>query len=58
MLATWFQGPAEDFIRVSCEGYLQTQLWFDVKPDMPGLSGAEVDALYAHGSAWLAGDAG
>ena len=38
--------------------YLQTQLGFDVKPDMPGLSGAEVDALYAHGSAWLTGHAG
>jgi len=30
-----------------------------VKPDMPGLSGPEVEALYARGSAWLSGyDAG
>ena len=36
--------------------YLQTQLGFDVKPDMPGLIGPEVEALYARGSAWLAGD--
>jgi SnoaL-like domain len=35
--------------------YLQTQLGFDVKPDMSGLTGPEVDALYARGSAWLAG---
>ena len=34
--------------------YLQTQLGFDVKPDMPGLVGPEVEALYARGSAWLA----
>jgi SnoaL-like domain len=39
--------------------YLQAQLGFDVKPDMPGLSGPEVEALYARGSAWLSGyDAG
>jgi hypothetical protein len=35
--------------------YLQTQLGFTVKADMPGLTGAEVDALYARGAAWLAG---
>ena len=35
--------------------YLQTQLGFDVKPDMPGLVGPEVEALYARGSAWLSG---
>jgi hypothetical protein len=38
--------------------YLQTQLGFEVKADMPGLTGAEVEALYARGSAWLAGEAG
>jgi hypothetical protein len=27
-----------------------------VKPDMPGLVGPEVDALYASGKRWLAGD--
>jgi hypothetical protein len=36
--------------------YLQTQLGFDVKQDMPGLTGPEVEALYARGSAWLAGE--
>jgi hypothetical protein len=35
--------------------YLQTQLGFTVKPDMPGLTGPEVEALYARGAAWLAG---
>ena len=36
--------------------YLQTQLGFAVKPDMPGLTGPEVEALYARAAAWLAGD--
>jgi len=35
--------------------YLQTAIGFTVKPDMPGLRGAEVEALYARGAAWLAG---
>jgi hypothetical protein len=35
--------------------YLQTHLGFEVKPDMPGLTGPEVEALYGRGSAWLAG---
>jgi len=35
--------------------YLQTQAGFTVKPDMPGLTGPEVEALYARGVAWLAG---
>jgi SnoaL-like protein len=35
--------------------YLQTQNGFTVKPDMPGLRGPEVEALYAQGAAWLAG---
>jgi hypothetical protein len=35
--------------------YLQTQLGFAVKPDMPGLRGPEVGRLYADGAAWLAG---
>jgi hypothetical protein len=34
--------------------YVQTQLGFAVKPDMPGLTGPEVEALYARGAAWLA----
>jgi hypothetical protein len=36
-------------------GYLQAQLGFTVKPDMPGLRGPEVERLYASGRAWLAG---
>ena len=35
--------------------YLQTELGFKVKPDMPGLTGEEVEALYARGRRWLAG---
>jgi len=35
--------------------YLQTALGFDVKRDMPGLSGPEVTRLYANGEKWLAG---
>jgi hypothetical protein len=36
--------------------YLQEQQGFAVKPDMPGLVGPEVDALYASGARWLAGE--
>jgi hypothetical protein len=36
--------------------YLQTRLGFNVKPDMPGLTGPEVEALYASGARWLAGE--
>jgi len=39
MMATWFQGPAEEFIRVSQEG----------------LTGPQVEALYTRGARWLAG---
>ena len=35
--------------------YLQTRIGYTVKPDMPGLRGPEVEALYAKGRAWLAG---
>jgi SnoaL-like protein len=35
--------------------YLQTVIGFKVKPDMPGLKGPEVEALYARGKAWLEG---
>jgi hypothetical protein len=38
--------------------YVQTELGFTVKPDMPGLKGAEVQALYERGRRWLAGTAG
>jgi hypothetical protein len=36
--------------------YLQTRIGYTVKPDMPGLQGPEVEALYASGAAWLRGD--
>jgi hypothetical protein len=35
--------------------YLQSQNGFTVKPDMPGLKGPEVEALYARGRRWLDG---
>ena len=35
--------------------YLQTRIGYTVKPDMPGLRGPEVEALYRRGAAWLAG---
>ncbi|WP_300608575.1 nuclear transport factor 2 family protein [Trebonia sp.] len=36
--------------------YLQVQAGYPVKPDMPGLRGPEVEALYERGAAWLAGE--
>ncbi len=36
--------------------YLQTQIGYKVKPDMPGLKGSEVEALYARGHGWLSGE--
>jgi hypothetical protein len=33
--------------------YIQTKIGYDVKRDMPGLTGPAVDALYARGRAWL-----
>jgi SnoaL-like domain len=36
--------------------YLQSQIGYKVKTDMPGLKGAEVTALYARGSRWLQGE--
>jgi hypothetical protein len=35
--------------------YVQTAIGYEVKPDMPGLSGPEVEHLYRRGDAWLAG---
>jgi hypothetical protein len=35
--------------------YAQTKIGYAVKRDMPGTKGPEVQALYARGSAWLAG---
>jgi hypothetical protein len=37
--------------------YIQTKVGYKVKPDMPGLDGPALDALYAHGKAWLEGKA-
>ena len=35
--------------------YAQTAIGYDVKRDMPGLTGPEVQDLYARGAAWLRG---
>jgi len=35
--------------------YIQTQIGYSVKRDMPQLTGPEVEKLYARGKAWLAG---
>jgi SnoaL-like domain len=37
--------------------YLQTRIGYRVKRDMPGLTGPEVEALYARGRRWLEGEA-
>jgi SnoaL-like domain len=37
--------------------YLQEGIGYTVKPDMPGLIGPEVEALYARGKVWLKGGA-
>ncbi len=36
--------------------YLQSRIGFKIKPDMPGLKGEVVQALYARGAKWLAGE--
>ena len=38
--------------------YLQSRIGYDVKRDMPGLDGPEVEALYRRGEAWLANKPG
>ena len=38
--------------------YVQTLMGFEVKTDMPGRKGPEVDRLYARGREWLGGDDG
>jgi hypothetical protein len=35
--------------------YLQTQIGYKIKMDMPGLTGPEVEKLYARGASWLSG---
>lgn len=37
--------------------YIQTQIGYTVKRDMPQLTGVEVEALYVRGREWLAGKA-
>ena len=37
-------------------GYLQSRIGYAVKDDLPGLDGPALDALYAQGAKWLAGD--
>ncbi len=36
--------------------YIQTRIGYEVKPDMPGLTGPAVEDLYTRGGRWLAGD--
>ena len=36
--------------------YIQEEIGYRVKRDMPGLQGPEVEALYAQGAGWLRGD--
>ncbi|QHE91576.1 nuclear transport factor 2 family protein [Pandoraea fibrosis] len=37
--------------------YIQTQAGFEVKLDMPGMTGPEIDLVLERGARWLAGDA-
>jgi hypothetical protein len=37
--------------------YLQSQIGYKIKPNMPGLRGDAVEALYASGKKWLKGEA-
>jgi hypothetical protein len=36
--------------------YLQARIGYNVKPDMPGLDGPAVEALYTRGARWLKGE--
>ena len=36
--------------------YVQTLVGYEVKRDMPGLTGPQLDALYARGGEWLSGN--
>ena len=38
------------------QAYLQSKVGFKIKTDMPGLKGDVVQALYARGAKWLAGE--
>ena len=51
----------QDLLKSFPEGYrhlayLQTKIGYKVKPDMPGIEGPELDALYARGARWLKGE--
>ncbi len=35
--------------------YLQTQIGYKIKMDMPGLIGPEVEKLYARAASWISG---
>ena len=35
--------------------YLQTRIGYNVKPDMPGIEGEEIEKLYRRGADWLGG---
>jgi hypothetical protein len=35
--------------------YLESNIGYTIKPDMPGLKGAEIEALYERGQSWLNG---
>ena len=37
--------------------YLQTKIGYQVKTDMPGIEGPELERLYARGARWLKGEA-
>ena len=50
------QARLAEFPKGYCHlAYIQTQIGYTVKRDMPQLTGPEVQALYARGAAWLAG---
>jgi SnoaL-like domain len=56
-------GPALDSQRLTAFpvgyrhlAYIQSMIGYDVKPDMPGLTGPEVQALYDRGARWLRGE--
>lgn len=50
---TVLEGFPEGYRRLA---YLQSQLGYPIKRDMPGLKGAAVEALYASGAKWLRGE--
>jgi len=37
--------------------YMQARIGYRIKPDMPGLDGPAVEALYVRGARWLRGEA-